>query len=259
MGRRRRTLAAAALGSLALAAVAAAATVVVTQNSTNWGPMDTRPGGAQRFTEDYGAPVGLGSGSLELTTDATTAAKADYWTNDPGGTTMANVGELSYWTFQAPVAQPPHAAVSYQFQLDGNGAATGGFTTIVYEPYQNGVVVNGSWQEWDVDGGLFWSTRTVPECGLVGGAGGPAVYTLAYIKANCPDGVVLRLGVNIGSFNPGYTVATDGVRFNDTTYDFEAGRRPTTKDDCKDAGWAAFNDPAFENQGQCVSFVTAGG
>ena len=28
---------------------------------------------------------------------------------------------------------------------------------------------------------------------------------------------------------------------------------PTTKDECKDDGWMTFNDPAFENQGQCVS------
>lgn len=30
---------------------------------------------------------------------------------------------------------------------------------------------------------------------------------------------------------------------------------PTNKDQCKDGGWKSFNDPAFENQGQCVSFV----
>ena len=63
--------------ALVITVAATAATVIVTQNSSNWGPMDTRPGGAHRFTEDYGAPPGLGSGALELTTDLTTAAKAD--------------------------------------------------------------------------------------------------------------------------------------------------------------------------------------
>ncbi len=51
----RATAALALLGAVALVltTVAVAATVVVTQNSADWGPEDTRPGGAHRFTEDY--------------------------------------------------------------------------------------------------------------------------------------------------------------------------------------------------------------
>jgi len=30
---------------------------------------------------------------------------------------------------------------------------------------------------------------------------------------------------------------------------------PTSKDQCKDGGWMAFNNPSFENQGACVSYV----
>lgn len=30
---------------------------------------------------------------------------------------------------------------------------------------------------------------------------------------------------------------------------------PTSKDQCKDEGWATFNNPAFKNQSECVSFV----
>jgi hypothetical protein len=250
-------LALVAVAALALAAAATAATIIVTQNSSSWAPMDTRPGGSHRFTEEYGAPPGLGSGSLELKTDLTTAAKADYWTRDPAGTTLAQVTDLSYWTYQARTVQAPIAAVSYQIQIDGNGAAPGGFTTLVYEPYQNGVVLNGTWQYWDVDAGLFWSTRTVPECGLVSGAGGPAIYSINIIKTLCPNAVVLGIGLNVGTFNPGWTVAADGVQFNDTTYDFEVGRRPSSKDECKNGGWQSFNDPAFQNQGDCVSYVNA--
>lgn len=32
---------------------------------------------------------------------------------------------------------------------------------------------------------------------------------------------------------------------------------PTSKDQCKNDGWKAFNNPPFENQGSCVSFVTS--
>ncbi|HWL34389.1 MAG TPA: hypothetical protein VNP89_12370 [Gaiellaceae bacterium] len=257
----RATVALVLLGAVALVltTAAVAATVVVTQNSSSWAPLDTRPGGDQRFTEDYGAPAGLGSGSLELTTDATTAAKADYFTFAHAGTLLANVTDLSYWTYQAATPQPPIAAVSYQLQIDANGAADGGFTTLVYEPYWNGVVAPASWQQWDVDAGQFWSSRSVTDgtCVLVAGAGGPPLYGLAAVKTLCPNAVVLGIGVNIGTFNPGYTVATDGVTFNDTTYDFELGRRPSSKDECKDGGWQSFNDPAFKNQGECVSFVNA--
>jgi glucuronoarabinoxylan endo-1,4-beta-xylanase len=30
---------------------------------------------------------------------------------------------------------------------------------------------------------------------------------------------------------------------------------PTSKDECKQGGWATFNNPSFRNQGDCVSSV----
>jgi hypothetical protein len=251
-----------ALAVPALLAVATAATtVVVTQNSTSWQTVDTRPGGTVAFTEAYGAPAGLGSGALELKTDATTAAKADYYTFAHAGAALADVTDLAYWTYQA-TGQVPVADPSFQLQVDVNGDATGGFTTFVFEPYWNtaqGAIVPATWQRWDVAAGLFWSSRTVTAgaCGLVAGAGGPPFYTLAQLQTACPNAVVLGVGVNVGTFNPSYTVAADGVQFNDTVYDFELGRRPTTKDECKNDGWRTFNDPAFKNQGDCVSYVAA--
>ena len=132
------TLAAISLVVLALAGIAAAATtVIVTQNSSNWHRVDTRPGGTVSFTNEYGAPAGLGSGALKLTTDATTAAKADYWTEDVAGTALSGVTDLAYWTYQAATPQPPHAAASYPVAVDLNGVAEGGFTTLVFEPYWN--------------------------------------------------------------------------------------------------------------------------
>jgi hypothetical protein len=34
---------------------------------------------------------------------------------------------------------------------------------------------------------------------------------------------------------------------------------PTSKDQCKNGGWETFTNPAFKNQGDCVSFVATGG
>jgi hypothetical protein len=232
-----------------------AATVTVTPTDTSWGPSDTRPGGAVSFSAAYGAPAGLGTSALRLTTTNDNAAKADYWTASVNGTPLSQVNALAYWTYQA-AASFAGGDASLQLAIDVNGADPGGFTTLVYEPYWNGAVTNGAWQHWDATGGQWWSTKTVGT--LVAGGGGPPLYTIAQVAAGNPNAVVLAIGVNVGSYNPGYDVATDGVQFNDTTWNFELPPpMPTTKDQCKDGGWQSYG--VFKNQGDCVSWVQTGG
>ena len=213
----------AAVAALGLTTAASAATTtVVTAATPSWTQDDTRPGGIVQWTTTFGAPAGLGSGSLELATDGTTAAKAGLYTHTMGGTPLSDVTGLSYWTYQA-AASSPSGDASYQLQIDvGDGA----FTTLVYEPYWNGTPAPASWQEWDVGAGLFWSSHTTPDLGngnLVAGAGGPPLYTLAQVETMYPNATVLGIGVNVGTFNPSYDIGVDGVTFNDTTYDFEPG------------------------------------
>ena len=243
--------------SMPLSAVAANTVVVTPSNQQGWSTADTRPGGAVNFVADSTAPAG--NGALQLTTDATTTAKAQYL--HAASDTLASVTNLSYYTKQnsAPL---PGADPSYQITVFLNG--TSGFTTLVFEPYQNpleGAVIPGAWQKWDVANGLFWSTRTVT-CSngqVVGTPGGPANYTLAQIESLCPSAVTLGFGVNIGSNNPSYNVEADLVTYNGTVYDFEPILTPTSKDVCKDGGWSTFNTPAFKNQGDCVSFIASNG
>ena len=221
----------------ALAAARDSHIVVVTlDNQHGWTTADTRPGGTVSFVTDPSAP--RGKGALQLTTDLTTTAKAQYL--HPASTPLADVTQLSYWTQQlfppGPVADP-----SYQLVMCLNGVtATGcapqtapgtgtGFTTLVYEPYQGGqgVVLPNIWQKWNIDSaGLFWSTRTVVcSNGVVAGTpGGPSTYTITTVKTLCPNAVVVQFGVNIGSNNPGYVVRTDLFNFNGTVYDFEPTR-----------------------------------
>lgn len=243
--------------SLALMAmpVFAATTVVVTPSNTEgWSTADTRPGGDVNYVSDPTSPYP--NGALQLTTDATTTAKAQYLKEASGP--LSDITELSYHTKQ--ISGPIHAAPSYQLIIDLNGATTGGFATLVYEPYQNGVVTPGVWQSWDVDAGQFWSTRTFTEgtCAVVNGAGGAPFYTLQQLQTTCPNAVVLGFGVNIGSNNPGYDVYTDGVNFNGTIYDFELFKEAKSKDQCKDDGYKNVTDDngqPFKNQGQCVSYT----
>lgn len=200
-------------------ALSAGNTVVTPSNPQGWSTADTQPGGAVNFVADATAPSGCGA--LQLTTNLSTTAKAQYLHAE--SMPLINVFALSYYTKQ--VSGPPVADPSYQLITFLTGG-TSGFTTLVFEPYQNpllGPIVPGVWQQWDVDAGLFWSTRTVNCSGgtIVGSPGGPATYTLADITALCPNAEVAGFGVNIGSNNPGYDVYTDLVEFNDTVYDFE--------------------------------------
>ena len=245
-----------ALG-LPLSAMAASTVVVTPTNTQGWSTADTRPGGQVNFVVDATAPAG--KGALQLLTDATTTAKAQYL--HAANTPLAGVTDLSYYTKQNS-APFPGADPSYQLPALLNG--TTGFTTLVFEPYQNpaqGPIVPNTWQKWDVGKGLFWSTRTVTCSGgtVAGTPGGPATYTLAQINTLCPSAAVIGFGVNIGSNNPSYNVETDLVKFNGTTYDFEPTLSPTDKESCKKGGWMNFNTPTFENQGECVSFVEHNG
>ncbi|HET6873859.1 MAG TPA: hypothetical protein VFH70_03730 [Acidimicrobiales bacterium] len=252
-----------AAGSIALGATAAmaASTVTVTPTDTQgWSTADTNSGGAVNFVVDSSAPAGVGA--LQLTTDATTAAKAQYL--HAASAPLANVNELSYYTKQVapagPIADPSYQVIAY---LNGG---TSGFTTLVFEPYQNtaeGAILPGAWQKWDVASGLFWSTRTVT-CSngtIAGTPGGPAVYTLSAIEAACPNAVVAGFGVNVGSNNPSYNVETDLVDFNGTVYNFEPYRVAASKDDCKNGGWMTVRQAdgsSFRNQGDCIQYVNTG-
>lgn len=251
--------------ALPFAASAAPTQVVVTPTNTQgWTTADTRPGGAVNYVSDTTAPGTPNAGALQLTTDSTTTAKAQYLhdTNTP----LSSVNELSYATKQNSASFVGGDA-SYQLAtcLGGvSGTACTGFTTFVYEPYQNGTVTPGVWQSWDVDAGQFWSSRNYTDgtCAVVAGGGGAPFYTLASLQANCPNAVVVGFGVNIGSNNPSYNVESDLVDFNGTTYNFEPFVAVSDKDACKKDGWMTqvdANGNGFKNQGQCVSYVASGG
>lgn len=254
----------AAAGTLLVAGTSSAladTNVVVTPaNQQGWSTADTTPGGTVTFVSDTSSP--LPPGALQLTTDPTTTAKAQYL--HAANTPLSSVAEAGYYTTQvsgSAVADP-----SYQLVMCLSGgtfaAGTCGFSTLVFEPYQNpsmGPIVPNVWQQWNVETGLFWSTRTVTcSNGVVGGTpGGPAAYTIGQVQTMCPSALVIGFGVNIGSNNPGYVVRTDGFDFNGTTYDFQLTNPPTSKDQCKKDGFVNLTDAqgnAFRNQGQCVSF-----
>lgn len=261
----KRTLAAlvgvAALG--ATAGVASAATTVVTEDDigSSWQPNVVGDDSDLSISGDVGAPTGLGDAALRLVTENNNDARAELGTQVD--VALSDVDDLSYWTYQE--AGSENAAVAYKLYVTFDG----GWTFLVHEPYwQNGggdpdPVDSGTWQPWtDIEDGNWWSSKSSTvngSTGLEAGAGGPPFYSLADVLDLHPDAQVEAVQVGIGSYNPGWTVFTDGVTFDGITYDFEPV--PPTKDDCKQGGWtdSDLHGQEFRNQGQCVSSYASNG
>jgi hypothetical protein len=273
-----------------------------------------------------------GAGSFQTTT-VTGGEKVFLFNYDHIGTNLGEVDDIGYSTYRTSGSAQQVTALN--LQVDYNGPAAGGFTTLVFEPVYNtdqGPVVSGEWQDWIADGsGRWWSTQ--PINGQCAGAVATCFRTWDQIVANNPEAVIVGgVGVNQGSGNPGLIAATDAFTFDETTYDFEndtdgdgvgdgsdncvstpnsdqadldgdgegdacdadddndgvndgadncattpnpdqsdndndgigtacdSTELPTSKDDCKNGGWQAFNGTAtFRNQGDCVSYVATQG
>jgi hypothetical protein len=209
-----------------------------------------------------------GIGSYELVTP-TGADKATLFNFDHVGTSLADVNKIGYSTYRTAGSAQQVAALN--IQVDVNGAAPGGFTTLVFEPVYNtaqGTVVDGAWQTWDAYLGgsaIWWSSNAIP-----GAPNRDTFVSWQSIVAANPDAVIVGgFGINQGSGNPALTTAADnlslGYGVGDdavcVTYDFEPYRVATSKDDCKDGGWQNVKTAAngsFKNQGQCVQYVNTG-
>jgi hypothetical protein len=258
-------------------AVAATSTQVITETEIARQPENTTPtknwvlynrnAGAGAFRT---GPAGTsqGTGSIQLTTPSG-ADKVFLFNFDHEGTALSDVDALSYATYRS--AGSAQQVTALNIVADFNGAADGGFTTLVFEPVYNtgqGAVVSGAWQVWDAyQGGqaIWWSSRPIP-----GVCAFDCFVTWDAILAANPDAVIKGgLGLNQGSGNPGLTTAVDYLTFNDTTYNFELIKDldgdgipdtapPTNKDQCKKDGYKNFNNPSFKNQGDCVSYTNNG-
>ena len=203
-----------------------------------WYREDTRPGGSVFSTRTFGAPTGLGDGALVLSTIGDNNAKAQLLTSyGVRGTALADVTALSYWTYQSLLTGSiADAGPSFQLRVDVDGDlnTTADVTNLVYEPYWNDTegpspqhpLAPNTWQFWDTTGGQWWTSKQIT-CGafsVAPGAGGPPVTSPSAVATNCAGAKVLEIGVNVGSYNPNYLVAVDGIHFHagavDQTWNF---------------------------------------
>lgn len=203
----------------------------------------------------------LGVGSFEIRSPLETD-KGTLFNFDHTGTLLSDIDAISYATYRDPTSTATAGQLpSINIQVDANGAAAGGFTTLVFEPIYNpsqGAIQDGVWQTWNGINGIWWSTRDIN-----GVCANTCYVSWNDIVAANPDATILGgFGVNQGSGNGGLIAATDALTLgvNGTTwiYNFEPFSAATDKDACKNGGWQTLttaDGAPFRNQGDCVSYV----
>lgn len=224
----------------------------------------TRNAGTGEFRVGPATPP-AGVGSLEFTTP-TGADKVFVFNYEHIGTRLDAIDAMSYATYRTS-GGAPNQVPAVNIEVDYNGAAPGGFTTLVFEPVYNtsqGAIVDGQWQTWDAYNGgqaRWWSTKNIPgvcafDC---------FVTWDAIVEAN-PEATILGgFGLNQGSGNPALLAAVDVLTIGDgaetVTYDFEPYEIADDHDDCKNGGWKSMrraDGSSFKNQGDCIQYVNTG-
>src|SRR5215211_1851176 len=236
-----------------------------TPPTNNW-VLYTRNAGTGTFRVGPGAPPS-GVGSLETVTP-TGADKVTLFNFDHVGTPLADIDALGYSTYRAANPSDNDAQLpAINIQVDVNGAAPGGFTTLVFEPVYNtsqGAIQDDVWQTWDAYLGgqaIWWSSNPIPSA-----PNRNTFVSWSTIVAANPDAVIVGgFGINQGSGNPALTASSDvltiGTNGECVTYDFEPYKVATTAAQCKNGGYSAVkraDGSSFKNQGDCIQYVNTG-
>lgn len=183
-----------------------------------WFVGDTRSGGSSAVSGAYGGWPG--ATAVVLSTPDVNDAKAQLLTTLGRGLALSAIDRISYATFRSSDSTgTPAATASLNIEIVGTDAANpDGFTTLVFEPYQQvgAAIVDDTWQTWDAAAGRWWSTQAtsaqpVRQVDLL---------SWAEVQAAYPNARVVRYGFNLGSYNPGVVVAADSLQFGDRYYDF---------------------------------------
>lgn len=183
------------------------------------------------YTED-GAPSYVSSptpidglGQLQFSTPTPTS-KQNYFhltgSTFTTGVPLAGVSGLSYSVKNS--SGGPEAAYDMEVLTTG----TAGYTTLVWEPYQNGnpLVANGAWNTYaGLEGGNWWSTHIANPA--PGSQSSPQ--PLSFFQGLYPNATVATYAVGQGSGNAGSVSYVDDVSFEGTTTNFE----PALASDCR--------------------------
>jgi hypothetical protein len=136
------------------------------------------------------------------------------------------------------------------------GGGTPGFQLVVdfdADKKADGILVgetvyNGDW--WLSNAGAQFVKDKAPS--HTGGFGSANHGTLDQWRVAFPQAEVTAFGFSLGSGVKGDGVL-NAIHFADTAYTFTEPVVLTSKQQCKDGGWATSTAPTFRNQGECVS------
>lgn len=125
--------------------------------------------------------------------------------------------------------------------LDGDGEDDG---ILVGEPGSYG-------NDWWLNNAADAEAKTgAPHTG--GGSGSNWFGTLDEWRDAFPDAQVLAFGFSLGSGVKG-DLLLNAITFDGDRYTFRSSISLTSKDQCKNGGWATSELPTYKNQGECVS------
>ena len=143
---------------------------------------------------------------------------------DAERTHIRDIDAMSYMTYRHPESTGHEStlpAYILYVDIDGN-PATSDHKYFFYEPYYNGTVIEGTWQNWDAyaNGTATW---------YVSGTG-QAQRTWNELVAEMPDARIVAFGFNQGTYNAGANTAISRMIFDCATVAFSAGQggEPTT-------------------------------
>lgn len=202
--------------------VPAVGTTYVLRDLAPFTTLDARPPGTAEVSDAFGAPTGGNEAALRLQTPDG-SAKASIVSREDAGSPLAEWIPTAAYSAYQDSADNANQFPSLQLEVDFNGPAEGGFSTLTYEPVYNDVsTAPKEWHHYQAGLGDWCSTRAIP--GVIdadqtrcdNGGDKPLSSYLASTGI-----VVAGVIVNQGSGNPGLDAAVDLVSTPSTTYDFE--------------------------------------
>lgn len=223
---------------------------------------------AGTFVSPSGA-AGAGAGTISVPDDfdptlSDTRATGHYdvvgtglrvWTESNMGTDKV----AEYVATSTPLASTGEPSLNYTNNTDGT--IPPGFQLVVDfdgDGSNDGILVGEK-----VYDGDWWlnnaAKQSVKDGAPVTGGGSGSNWhgTLDQWRASFPDANVTAFGFSLGSGVKGdWTI--ESIDFAGTNYTFVEPVVLTSKDQCKDGGWATSTKPVYTNQGECVSSFATG-
>ena len=230
----KRTIGLGGVLALGLTVLMGTAPALAEETATIHAPSDflPKPFSDTRATGHYEV---AGTGLHIWTEGATSSDKvAEYVATE---TPLSAVGEPTLdYTSKTGIAPGFQLVVDFDDDGTGDGILVGE------------TVYGDDW--WASNGSLDFVKNAAPS--HEGGSGSANHGTLEQWLKAFPDAQVKAFGFSLGSGVKGDGVL-NAINFAGTSYTFAKDVVLTSKDQCKDGGWAASYPTTYKNQGECVS------